>query len=131
MNSKQEKFVEFYLINGNASEAYEKAYPGVKRTTAATAGERLLRNDEIIAAITKGREDLKVKCLVTKEQLIQDLLDIKANHKDGDARGSATAIKAIELISKMLGLNAPEKIEHSGQQPISIIKITEVRKDNE
>ena len=111
MNTKQEKFVEYYLINGNASESYEKAYPGVKRTSAAANGEKLLRKAEIIAAIDKGREALKAKCLVTKEELIQDLLDIKALHKEGDARGSATAIKAIELITKMLGLQAPAQSE--------------------
>ena len=51
LNKAQEVFVSEYLSCFNATEAYSRAYPKAKRTTAASNGYELLRNTEIQEAI--------------------------------------------------------------------------------
>jgi murein tripeptide amidase MpaA len=50
---------------------------------------------------------------ITKEELLNDLVDIKNNNK---GVRDATAMKAIELISKMSGFDAPTRQEISIQE---------------
>lgn len=126
MKQKHVIFVQNYLVDGNATQAYLKAYPNVTYETAVVNGSRLLTNAKVKEAIEAGKQELKEKMLITKEDLIKDLIDIKNAQKTDNAQA---AIKAIEVISKMLGLNEPEKIEHSGTQAITVIKTIEVKKD--
>lgn len=51
LSIKHQRFVEEYLQNSNATEAYQTVYPGVNRTTAASNGWRLLRTARIAEAI--------------------------------------------------------------------------------
>ena len=51
LSIKHQRFVEEYLQNSNATEAYQTVYPGVNRTTAASNGWRLLRNARVAEAI--------------------------------------------------------------------------------
>ena len=51
LSIKHQRFVEEYLQNSNATEAYQTVYPGVNRTTAASNGWRLLRTPRIAEAI--------------------------------------------------------------------------------
>ena len=51
LSIKHQRFVEEYLQNSNATDAYQTVYPGVNRTTAASNGWRLLRNARIAEAI--------------------------------------------------------------------------------
>lgn len=120
LNLKQQKFVEVYLINGSATEAYIQAYPGVKRTSAAAQGEKLMRNNEVIKKIEDGKAELAKKNLITKEKLIQDLINIKTWHQGGNYKEAQTALKAIDLLVKMLGFNAPaqQEVTLKGEQPL-------------
>jgi len=126
MKQKHVIFVQNYLVDGNATQAYLKAYPNVTYETAVVNASRLLTNAKVKEAIDAGKKELKDKMLITKEDLIKDLIDIKNAQKTDNAQA---AIKAIEVISKMLGLNEPEKVEHSGTQAITVIKTIEVKKD--
>lgn len=114
------KFVEYYLIDGNATEAYHKAYPDSSICAASVSGHKLLKKTNIQDAIQKGREKLAKKILVTKEDIIKDLLDIKNLHKDGNSNQSSTSIKALELITKMLGFQTPTEstVTIKGEQPL-------------
>lgn len=51
LSIKHQRFVEEYLQNSNATDAYQTVYPGVSRTSAATNGWRLLRTARIAEAI--------------------------------------------------------------------------------
>lgn len=51
LSIKHQRFVEEYLQNSNATEAYQAVYPGVNRTTAASNGWRLLRTARVAEAI--------------------------------------------------------------------------------
>jgi phage terminase small subunit len=53
LNKAQEVFVSEYLQCFNATEAYSRAYPKAKRTTAGANGHELLKKAEIQEAITE------------------------------------------------------------------------------
>jgi phage terminase small subunit len=107
MNPKQQLFCEYYLSNGlNATQAYKDAYKMIDDNKASVSGSRLLRNVNVMEYLSKQQEKTSKKLQIKKEDLIQDLIDIKENNKD-DA--PPFAIKAIEVINKMLGFNEPER----------------------
>lgn len=128
-NLKHIKFAQHYAENGNATQAYLFAFPGVAYTSAKTEGQRLLTYPFIIDQIEQYKEELSIKFDVTKEKMMKELTEVA---EEARISGNLNAFsKMKEMIIKMCGLYAPEKVEHSGSLPITVIKITEVRKDEE
>lgn len=122
-SARDKLFIEAYLSNGlNCSAAYLKCHPNVNIESAYVLGCRLLGKVHIKEAINKAQEKTRGKLQITKEQLILDLQEIKDAHKNGNARDSTTSIKAIELLTKMLGFMAPietkQDITIKGEQPL-------------
>ncbi len=113
LTPKQELFVKEYLISFNATKAAENA--GYSKKTAMKIGSENLQKPEIAAAIKKEQDKTSTRLQITREDLIQDLVDIKNSQKTDFP---PTAIKAIEVIAKMLGLNEPDKqdITSNGNQ---------------
>ncbi len=106
MTPKQKLFCEHYLSNGlNATQAYKSVY-NVGDKVAGASGARLLENVSVKDYLSQQQDKTAKKLQIRKEDLIQDLIDIKENNKD-DA--PPFAIKAIEVINKMLGFNEPER----------------------
>ncbi|MGE8000888.1 terminase small subunit [Lysinibacillus sp. NPDC093190] len=57
---KQQAFADYYIELGNATEAYLKAYPNVKKeATARAAGSRMLTNVSVKSYIDNRMEELK------------------------------------------------------------------------
>lgn len=125
LNTQQQLFIDEYLVDFNGKQAAIRA--GYSERSAESTSSRLLSLDKFKLAIQKGQEITKTKLNITKEDLLKDLQEIKDAQKSSN---SSAAIKAIEVMSKMLGFYVPEKVEHTGNQAITVIKITEVRKDN-
>lgn len=110
-NKKHEAFCVSYMKNNhNATKAYCEVY-GVGDGTGGVNGFKLLKNAKIVARIDYLQSQIAKKVMITREELIMDLIDIKNNNK---IEFSPSALKAIEIINKMCGFNEPEKIEHSG-----------------
>lgn len=106
LNSKHQLFCDEYLSNGlNATQAYKSVYK-VSDKVAGASGVRLLENARIKEYIQEQQQITSERLQITKEQIIQDLVDIKNQHKE---TRSLTSIKAIEVINKMLGFNAPDR----------------------
>ena len=117
LTAKQSRFVEEYLIDMNATQAAIKA--GYSKKTAKSQGQRLLTNVDIASAIKKVQDKISAKLDITREELLNDLRIIKNAHKDGEGF-PPHALKAIEIINKMLGFNAADKQEITlkGEQPL-------------
>ncbi len=124
LTDKQIRFIEEYLIDLNAKQAAIRA--GYSAKSAEFQGSKLLADSKVSQELKLRQEVTSKKLEITKESLIKDLNDIKNLQK---TKSPQAAIKAIEVISRMLGLFSPDKIEHSGHVPISIIEIKEVRKE--
>lgn len=74
LNARQLKFVQEYLLSGNASDAARKA--GYSEKTAGSIGDQLLKNLEIQSAIKKFQEERKEKYNISEEKILQALIDI-------------------------------------------------------
>lgn len=108
LSQRHKMFCDEYLSNGlNGTQAYKKVYKVGEKAAEASAS-RLLLNVKIKEYIKEQQEMTAQRLEIKKEDLIQDLIDIKNNNKE-DA--PPFAIKAIEVINKMLGYNATEKSE--------------------
>ena len=133
LTPKQELFIEIYLANGyNGTQAYLQAYPDSSYDAARSSAPDLLANPCIKNLIEKGREATIKKVQITKEELVQDLIDIKNSTKT-DPKQKHNSIKAVEVISKMLGMNEPDRIENKHTHTFDISKIydTEAQEDLE
>ena len=103
LSPKQLRFVEEYLIDSNASAAAVRA--GYSPKTSKEQGHRMLTKAHISAEINKRQSEHSKKLEITKEGLLKDLMDIAQDNKKGFP---PSAIKAIEVIGKWLGMDKPD-----------------------
>nr|WP_319566262.1 terminase small subunit [uncultured Rhodoferax sp.] len=82
LTPNQERFVQEYLIDLNATRAYLAAHPGSKGTTARTEGSRYLANPNIAAAISIALDARAEKTGVNAERALLEAWSIAI----GDAR---------------------------------------------
>lgn len=81
---KQQAFADNYIELGNATEAYKRAYPNVKRDeTARAASSRMLTNVNVKSYIENRMEELKSERVADQQEILELLTSI--------ARGETTA----------------------------------------
>ena len=106
LSVKHKAFCDEYLANGmNATQAYKSVYKTNDKVSEASAS-RLLLNVKVKEYIQEQQETTAQRLQITKEELLNDLVEIKNNNK-GVRDG--IAMKAIEIINKMSGFDAPIK----------------------
>jgi phage terminase small subunit len=116
LSAKHKAFCDEYLSNGmNATQAYKSVYK-VSDSVAGPSGDRLLKNAKIKDYLQEQGEKTAERLQITKEGLLNDLQDIK-NRNLGSR--DQLSMKAIELISKMSGFDAPIKQDITiSEQPL-------------
>lgn len=132
LTPKQERFVQEYLIDLNATQAAIRA--GYSQKTADVQGPRLLGNVRVARAINAAQAETAKRLNLSQDWVLQRLKDISDRctqaepvfDRQGEPTGeyrfdSAGANRATELIGKHLGMFT-DKIEHSG----AIISIEQV-----
>ena len=112
---KQQRFADEYIISGNATEAYLKAYPSVKKETTARANSsRLLTNANIISYLQEREKEINDKAIAKQDEVLKILTSHARREtieydvtKDGDIiktpTSVANSIKAAELLGKRYG----------------------------
>ena len=81
---KQQAFADGYIELGNATEAYKRAYPNVKKDeTARAASSRMLTNVNVKSYIENRMEELKSERVADQQEILELLTSI--------ARGETTA----------------------------------------
>jgi phage terminase small subunit len=130
LNAKQQRFVEEYLLDLNATQAAIRA--GYSAKTAAEQASDLLRNPKVAVAVEAGKAKRSQKVGVTAEYVLENLQEVtercmqrapvlgsfgqQVTDEEGravwkfDAKG---AIGALGLLGKHLGMFT-DKVEHSG-----------------
>ena len=108
LTPKQQRFVEEYLIDFNATQAAIRA--GYSAKTARAMGSENLTKPYLAAAIEAGQKSLTARAELTQEEVLRDLALVKADamqvvfDKDGNRvmadRGAA--LKALELQGRHL-----------------------------
>jgi phage terminase small subunit len=115
LSPKQQRFVDEYLIDLNATQAATRA--GYSQKTASSQGERLLRNAEIQRAIAIGQSKLATKAELNAQWVIDQLR--KESQREGRSSSPSARVRAIELIGKHIGMFR-DIVEHLNSQPIAI-----------
>ncbi|MFM2057912.1 MAG: hypothetical protein RLY71_2297 [Pseudomonadota bacterium] len=121
LTPKQARFVEEYLVDLNATQAYIRAGYKARGNSAEVNAGRLLRNAQVAEAIQAGRRELSQRTARTVAQVMADIGRVRddamqlvtdpdtgshsmLSHKD--------ALKALELEGKHLGAFA-DRVELS------------------
>jgi phage terminase small subunit len=77
LTPKQQKFVDEYLIDLNATRAYKTAYPKCKtERSARTNGSRLLTNANIQEEIEKQQIIIQERTQITQDRVVKELAKI-------------------------------------------------------
>lgn len=71
MTERQKKFVDEYLVTGNASEAARRA--GYSKRTAGSQGERMLKNVEIRAKVDARLKEMESERTLTLQESLEHL----------------------------------------------------------
>ena len=116
LTPKQQRFVEEYLIDLNATQAYIRAGYAVKsEDVAAATASKLLRNAKVQEAIQEAQEKLSNKAQVTVEMVVQGLLNEAKDLSEGSTQSAR--VSAWAHLGKHLGM-FKDKVEHSGKLEI-------------
>lgn len=118
MTPKQVAFVQQYLVDKNATQAAIRA--GFSAKTASSAGERLLRNVEVCAAIERGMADIAGRLGITAERVLLErsrlaFLDVRKLFRDD---GSPKPVNELDddTAAAIAGLEVAEIFEGSGEE---------------
>lgn len=79
MNVRQQKFCDYYLQSGNATEAAIKA--GYSKKTAYSIGQRLLKNVETKNYIDEYRETARKSRIATAEEVLEFWAEVMRNEE--------------------------------------------------
>ena len=72
----RQRFVEQYLINPNATEAYKKAGGKATGHSAESVASRMLRNVEVSAAIARAQDARAERVQVNQDYVLRNLVEI-------------------------------------------------------
>jgi phage terminase small subunit len=123
LSAKHKAFCDEYLSNGlNQVQAYKSVYKCSDKAAQSNA-TRVMENEGVRQYLQEQQEKTAERLEITKEGLLQDLIQIKENNIE---TRPATAMKAIEIINKMSGFDAPIKQDITiTEQPLFLDDDTE------
>lgn len=128
LTPKQKAFADEYLVNGLvARQAYLSVYKGVKSVNGADASSSaLLSNPKVKYYISQKQSITAKKYDITRDYITAEYLSLIDSAKkegldgQGNLKDRANWAKALGQLSKLLGLDEPEKIQHSGEINIGL-----------
>lgn len=109
LTPKQQRFVEEYLIDLNATQAAIRA--GYSEKTAQEQSSRLLSNVMVQEAVQKAKNKLSERTELTVDMVVQGLLKEAQDYAEGSTQSAR--VSAWAHLGKHLGM-FKDKIEHSG-----------------
>lgn len=110
LTPKQERFVQEYLIDLNATQAATRA--GYSAKTAYSIGQRLLKDVEVAKAVARGQEKVAAKIGLTLDAHLEELAKLRDAARQDSAY--APAVSAEVARGKAVGLYT-ERVEHTGE----------------
>ena len=127
LTPKQQRFVEEYLIDLNATQAAIRA--GYSEKTAQEQSSRLLSNVMVQEAVQKAKNKLSERTELTVDMVVQGLLKEAQDYAEGSTQSAR--VSAWAHLGKHLGM-FKDKIEHSGKLEIESLSdlMDELSKEN-
>jgi phage terminase small subunit len=127
MTPKQEAFCQAIADGKNQSDAYRLAYnaANMNPNTVNRKAHDLMNDGNITARIKELRDKLQERVLITREGVLQAILE---TIEIGKLNGKPMEIyKGYEIINKMLGYDAPQKIEVESKKNIADLSDEELQ----
>lgn len=130
LTQKQQKFVDEYIISGNATQSYLKAGYKVSEKVAATNASKLLRNAKVQAELDRRNAEIQSAKTMDMQEVMERLAAMGRGEtteetvtNKGDVIETSTRnadkLKALELIGKRFGAWTDKK-EVNGNLDIDI-----------
>jgi phage terminase small subunit len=111
MTPKQQKFVEEYLIDLNATKAAMRA--GYSKKTAHRIGAENMQKPAIKKAINEARKKFSQKTEVTTEKIIKGFSDIAFS--DSEMTEDRDKVASLNSLARIMGMfNDKLSVKHSG-----------------
>lgn len=104
LSLKQQRFVDAYVLSGNASEAARQA--GYSEKTARVIGPENLQKPAVIAAVAARQAEYSAEFQITKDDVIAGVLAAIDMARKQD--NPAVMIQGCCTLGKMLGFFSPE-----------------------
>lgn len=122
LTPKQERFVQEYLVDLNATAAAKRA--GYSEKRASELGYQLLRKTTVQESIQKAIQERSQRTVVTQDYVIDKLKAI-ADKQASDAPDSdlkySSQLKAIELLGKHLGAWEPRDKQQTSVEDLTAL----------
>lgn len=131
LTDKQQRFVDEYLVDLNATQAAIRA--GYSEKTANEQGSRLLANVSVAAAIAEQQQKLSNKLELSAEWVLGKLVEnvdramqtAEIKNADGTGTGEykyegSVANRALELIGKHMGM-FKDRVELTGKDGSALV----------
>lgn len=120
---KQKRFADEYIISGNATESYKKAYTNVKKdSTANTNASRMLRNAKVKIYIDERLKKIESEKTASIKEVMEYLTSVMRGEKKEEI-----------LIGKGMGFQEITKIDVSAKDRLKaadlLNKIHQARED--
>lgn len=109
LTPKQQRFVEEYLIDLNATQAAIRA--GYSERTAEQQGYQLLQKTSVLKAIEEAKNQVSKRTELTVDMVVNGLLKEAQDYAEGSTQSAR--VSAWAHLGKHLGM-FKDKIEHSG-----------------
>jgi len=109
LTPKQQRFVEEYLIDLNATQAAIRA--GYSEKTAYSVGHENLKKPEIQKAIEEAKNQVSKRTELTVDMVVSGLLKEARDYAEGSTQSAR--VSAWAHLGKHLGMFT-EKVQHSG-----------------
>ena len=109
LTPKQERFVEEYLVDLNATAAGKRA--GYKNID---SGRQLVTKSHVLEAI-KAKQEKRAKRMSVTQDYVLERLQLEAERNEENS-SHAARVSALNLLGKHLGMFADKmQVEHSGE----------------
>jgi hypothetical protein len=108
---RQQRFVEFYFLNPNRVEAYQKAGYRARGHSAEVAADRLLKKPAVQEALARLREERSRHVQLSGRDVIERLWEEAT--RQGEGSSQAARVRALQLLGEHFGLFA-KRLEVSG-----------------
>lgn len=119
LTGKQQKFIDEYLVDFNATQAAIRA--GYKEKTAYSMGQRLLKKVEIQNAFQEAKEKQQERTQITADDVVREIYRLatfdprKLFHSDGTPKQitelddeTAACIGGMDIVERRVGDEEPE-----------------------
>ena len=142
LNEKQQRFIDEYLVDLNATQAAIRA--GYSPSTARQQGSRLLTHADIQTAVTERQEQRAERVQVSQDYVLESILEVMQRSKQAspvlDRNGdpvmtelptgevapaytfnAGAVLKGAELLGKHLGMFTGENGEDDASKRINVV----------